>query len=188
MSLFNEWKELINNQTEATYPDFWESYSGAEKRIYSAILGDYKTKVSDTLSSLASGYEATDVLFMGFLDGINTSLVKELKLDKMTGSSKVSLDIDFEKHIEKRISTYVRTNLSFCVFQVDTKEERLFWERKIASTLAKSTEIKPSANWLGNNSPKEKIRASGLWQVNELKNDSLTEAEFEQLKGIISKQ
>lgn len=96
-----------------------------------------------------------------------------------------SLDFVFETQIEKRISSYIRTNLSFCVFKVDTKEERLFWESKIVSTLAKSTELKPSANWFGNNSPKEKIRLSGLWQVNELYNESLTEQEFEQLKGII---
>lgn len=97
-----------------------------------------------------------------------------------------SLDLVFEKQIEKRISSYVQTNLSFCIFQVDKKEDRLFWESKIVSTLAKSTELKPSANWMGNNSPKEKIRASGLWQVNELYNASLTEQEFEQLKGNIS--
>ncbi|KHJ37518.1 hypothetical protein PBAC_22360 [Pedobacter glucosidilyticus] len=92
------------------------------------------------------------------------------------------IDIDFEKKIEKRISDYIQNNLSFCVFQVDTKEERLFWESKVVSTLAKSNELKPSTNWLGNYSTKEKIKASGLWQVNELYNDALTLREFETLK------
>ncbi len=81
------------------------------------------------------------------------------------------LDLDFEKKIEKRISDYIQNNLSFCVFQVDTKEQRLFWESKIVSTLAKSNELKPSKNWLGNSSTKDKIKASGLWQVNELYNE-----------------
>ncbi len=112
----------------------------------------------------------------------------ELDITSKGGKEKnlKSLDLVFEKQIEKRISSYVQTNLSFCVFTVDTKEDRLFWESKIVSTLAKSNELKPSANWMGNNSPKEKIRASGLWQVNELYNAILTEQEFEQLKGIIS--
>lgn len=92
------------------------------------------------------------------------------------------LDINFEKQLEKRISDYVQTNLSFCVFQVDTKEQRLFWESKIVSTLAKSNELTPSKNWLGNYSTKDKIKQSGLWQVNELYNEELTETEFEQLK------
>lgn len=92
------------------------------------------------------------------------------------------LDVEFEKKIEKRISNYVQTNLSFCVFEIATKDERLFWESKIASTLAKASYIKPSDQWLGNYSTKEKIKACGLWQVNELNNDSLAELEFEHLK------
>jgi hypothetical protein len=92
------------------------------------------------------------------------------------------LDLDFEKKLEKRISEYIQTNLSFCVFQVDTKEQRLFWESKIISTLAKSDELIPSTNWLGNYSTKDKIKQSGLWQVNELYKEELTETEFEQLR------
>jgi hypothetical protein len=92
------------------------------------------------------------------------------------------LDLAFERNLEKQISNYIRTNLSFCVFRIDTKDERLFWESRIVSTLAKAADIKPSANWLGNHSPKEKIRVSGLWQVNELYKESLSEAEFENLK------
>jgi len=96
------------------------------------------------------------------------------------------IDLDFEKKMEKRISNYVQTNLSFCVFQIDTKDDRLFWERKIISTLAKASDIKSSENWLGNQSTKDKIKVSGLWQVNELYNDSLTELEFDQLKNKIA--
>lgn len=97
------------------------------------------------------------------------------------------LDLEFEKEIEKKISDYIQTNLSFSVFQVDTKEQRLFWESKIISTLAKSGELKPSKNWLGNYSTKEKIKSVGLWQVNELFNSSLTEQEFDELKKLILK-
>ncbi len=92
------------------------------------------------------------------------------------------LDLNFEKQLEKRISDYIQNNLSFCVFQVETKEQRLFWESKIISTLANSNEFIPSQNWLGNFSTKDKIKQYGLWQVNELFNEVLTEEEFEQLK------
>lgn len=98
------------------------------------------------------------------------------------------LDLDFEKKTEKRISDYIQNNLSFCVFQIDTKEQRLFWESKIVSTLAKSNELKPSTNWLGNSSTKEKIKESGLWQVNELNNESLTQVEFAALKLLMYEQ
>ena len=98
------------------------------------------------------------------------------------------IDLEFEKTLEKRISQYIQTNLSFCVFEVNAKEERLFWESKITSTLsnaAKFGEIKPSENWLGNHSTKDKIRESGLWQVNELYKESLTEAELEKLLALV---
>lgn len=98
------------------------------------------------------------------------------------------LDLNFERKIEKRISSYIQSNLSFCLIQVDTKDERLFWESRIVSTLAKEKSIKPSEKWLGNFSPKDKIKASGLWQVNELYKESLTESEFEVLKKLIFQQ
>ena len=95
---------------------------------------------------------------------------------------------ELEKILENRISKYIQNNLSFCVFEVNTKEDRLFWESKIISTLsnaAQSGKIKPSENWLGNKSPKDKIRASGLWQVNELYKESLTNTEFDKLSTFV---
>ena len=35
--------------------------------------------------------------YVGFLDGINTSLVQGIKLDELTEESEINLDIDFEK-------------------------------------------------------------------------------------------
>jgi hypothetical protein len=37
------------------------------------------------------------VTFAGFLDGINTSLVKEIELEEITEDSEIDLAIDFEK-------------------------------------------------------------------------------------------
>ena len=100
------------------------------------------------------------------------------------------LDIDFEKALEKRISDYIHQNLSFVVFEVKTKEERLFWESRIIATLSnagKAREIVPSENWLGNSSPKECIPESGLWLVNELYKQGLSEEEFENLKKLVTR-
>lgn len=95
------------------------------------------------------------------------------------------IDLEFEKEIEKQISGYIHNSFTFCVFKVETKEERLFWESKIIATIAQSNSVKPSVNWLGNHSPKEKIRQHGLWQIQELKGSSLTQTEFENLKRLI---
>ena len=98
------------------------------------------------------------------------------------------MDVNFEKALEKRISEYIQQNLSFVVFEVKTKEDRLFWESRIISTLsnaAKSGEIKPSKNWLGSYSPNEKLKKSGLWLLNELYKQSLNDEEFEKLKNLV---
>jgi hypothetical protein len=65
---------------------------------------------------------------------------------------------------------------------VDEKVKRLLWESKIISTVSQCKECRPSENWLGLHSPKEKIRESGLWLVNELYKQPLYESDFEVLK------
>ena len=53
------------------------------------------------------------------------------------------------------------------------------------STVSNCTNCKPSENWLGLSSPKQKIKDSGLWLVNELWKQSLSENELTELKRII---
>jgi len=96
------------------------------------------------------------------------------------------VDVEFERKIECQISKYIQENLSFCVFRVDNKEKRLFWESKIATSLAQSNELRPSSGWLGNYSPKEKLRATGLWQVNGIDGECLTVNEFLDLVKIVN--
>ena len=97
MTLFEEWKNLIENQTEDSFPEFWKEYSEAETKLYSDILDNPEEKISGTLGELAAKHEVRPVIYMGFLDGINSSLKKEIKLDSLKSGSKVTLDIDFEK-------------------------------------------------------------------------------------------
>lgn len=98
MSLCKEWKKLIESQTEESYPKFWEEYSDAEIKIYSDILTNKDTVISGTFDELQKKYDVRDVMLMGFLDGVNTSLKgDELDLDSITPESNIKLDIDFEK-------------------------------------------------------------------------------------------
>ena len=46
-------------------------------------------------------------------------------------------------------------------------------------------ECKPSKNWLGLFSPKEKIRKSGLWLVNELWKTPLSDEDMKELKQML---
>ena len=123
-----------------------------------------------------------------FLNKENNPYLKYWELDITSKADKEKnlkyIDFDFEQRIERQISSYIQNNFSFCVFHLDNKEDRLFWESKIISTIAQSG-IRPTSNWLGNYSPKSKIKQYGLWQIQQLMNPPLTLNEFEKLKNII---
>ena len=89
------------------------------------------------------------------------------------------------QEIEKRVTDCIQRNFCFIVFRVDDKKERLLLESRIISTVSQCDECNPSENWLGLNSPKEKIIKSGLWLVNELYNKPLSESDYEVLKKSI---
>ena len=97
MNLYEQWQNLIDNQTDQTFEAFWEKYSSTEKNIYSGILDDSENKIAGTFKELAEKYESDPVIFMGFLDGINTSLKNEQEFKTFDEDSKVELDIDYEK-------------------------------------------------------------------------------------------
>lgn len=97
MTLYEEWKDLIENQTEETFPEFWKEYSEAETKIYSDILDRPQEKVSGTLGELSAKYDVRPVIFMGFLDGINTSIKNGNDFENFDESSQVGIEIEPEK-------------------------------------------------------------------------------------------
>ena len=94
--------------------------------------------------------------------------------------------IDKEKQakIEKEISDYMQKNFFFAVIRVDDEDKRLRLESKIISTVSHCKECHASKNWLGNFSPKEKIKESGLWLVNELYKTPLTKEDLRLLAAL----
>ncbi|AKB52183.1 hypothetical protein MSBRW_2930 [Methanosarcina barkeri str. Wiesmoor] len=100
--------------------------------------------------------------------------------------------IDFEKQkekqkeVEKRVSQYIQANFSFVAIEVETQEKRLELESKIISTISLCDECSPSSNWLGLLSPKEKISKSGLWLVNELYKEPLSDEDMQLIKNLVS--
>lgn len=115
----------------------------------------------------------------------NDSYLDKWELDLTTKEAKEKFDkiIDKEKQkqIEKQVSKFIQNNFSFVVFPIQDKEKRLEIEKKIISTISLCENCKPSDSWLGLHSPKQKIRESGLWLVNELYKEPLSDKDFEEL-------
>ena len=96
-TLYEQWKDLIEIQTEETFEAFWKEYSETETRVYAHILESKEPRLTGKFSELAAKFEADPVIFMGFLDGIQTSLNNPFELDAVTEDTDIDLDIDFEK-------------------------------------------------------------------------------------------
>ncbi|MCI8348163.1 MAG: hypothetical protein HFE74_01855 [Firmicutes bacterium] len=97
MTLYKQWLDLMDSQTEETFENFWKEYSETETRIYEYILANKETNLAGIFSDLVKKFDANPVIFMGFLDGINTSLNKANDLEKIKEDTSLDLDVDFEK-------------------------------------------------------------------------------------------
>jgi len=96
MSLFNDWNDLLHGQTKGTIDAFWEKYAATETKIYKYILEHYPEHLKGRVGDLVEQFEADKVIFVGFLDGINTSIKEPMDLKKVTLDTEIDLDIDYE--------------------------------------------------------------------------------------------
>lgn len=98
MTLFEQWNELANKErSKDASTKFWQDYLMQEQTIYESILENKDNKVEGTPAQLAEKYDIDAVTFIGFLDGINSSLEDEIGLDTLTEDSPICLNINFEK-------------------------------------------------------------------------------------------
>lgn len=113
-----------------------------------------------------------------FLEKWEWDLTPKLSKDKYSSL----IDFEKQKAVEREVSKYIQDNFSFAILQIDDRDDRLKLESKIISTVSLCDECKPSKDWFGLYSPKDKIRESGLYLVNELYKQPLSENDFNRLK------
>ncbi len=98
MTLLETWRNLAYNQQQdpATGQQFWLAYFEEEKKVYKELLKKPDEAVTGTVKELAEKYGLELLTFVGFLDGINDSLVKANPIEEMKEDTKVSLAFDKE--------------------------------------------------------------------------------------------
>jgi len=98
MSLYEKWNDKIASyESQDEYNEFWGEYIPKEETIYTKILENNMKKISGQLKDLANEFNQDELTIIGFLDGVNTSLVNSLDLDNITANSEITIEIDFEK-------------------------------------------------------------------------------------------
>lgn len=99
MSLLKDWRDHAYGLDDRT-PEgekFWLNYYQKEKGIYEEILSHPKEFVHGTVKELAEQFDVTIELMVGFLDGIDDSLLKPNNIEEMEEDTEVSLAFDVEK-------------------------------------------------------------------------------------------
>lgn len=150
MTLFEQWTDLIENQTEETFKDFWKEYSDAEIKIYSDILQRPEEKMSGTLGGLAEKYDVRPVIFMGFLDGISNSLKEERDFKSCDETSEIDLEIEPEKLFYNMIAADADHLYSLSQWENILSEERM---AEIAKEYKKSKTVRRESPKIGRNDP-----------------------------------
>lgn len=143
MKLYKQWEQMIDNQTDETFPGFWEKYSDTEKAIYSSILDHPTEIVEGTFQELVEKYGADPILFMGFLDGIDTSLNASQDFKNFEENSAIRLDIDYEKLFYNMLvaeADYLYTLPQWEIVLTDDVRESIITSYKRSRTVVKEKE------------------------------------------------
>ena len=99
-----------------------------------------------------------------FLDQWERDLTTKQERQQIAGR------IDFNRLslTEREVSRIIRKMFTFCVLPLNSKRHRLDLEKRIIATVNHCHDCSPSDRWLGNHSPKMRIRESGLWLIQGL--------------------
>ncbi|WMJ80150.1 SEC-C metal-binding domain-containing protein [Clostridium sp. MB40-C1] len=97
MSLYKEWTDMVidyvKHKGEAA---FWKEYGEMEKNIYSIILANHNEVFKGKIEDLAEQFDTPINFFMGFLDGINDSLVNPYDIENLEADSEIELNLNLE--------------------------------------------------------------------------------------------
>lgn len=91
-----------------------------------------------------------------------------------------------EKELENRIHEYLTENMTFTAIRVNDKQERLWLEKAIISTLSSTYDFRPSKEWLGLDSPEFCVNSSGMWLTDGINGYKMDDEGYKVLRGLIS--
>ncbi|WP_438335167.1 SEC-C metal-binding domain-containing protein [Clostridium cochlearium] len=98
MSLYTEWKKVVVFFVQTKGEDeFWKELNSVQQKIIPVVLKNHTEIMEGSVKDLAKKFDVSTISFVGFLDGINSSLKEAIDLESLTEDTNVKLDINFEK-------------------------------------------------------------------------------------------
>ena len=146
MSLLQNWREIAYNQEadKRELQKFWTNYFLIEKNIFEQRLSNPDEVVKGTVKELAEKYNVDVMTMVGFLDGINDSLVIPNPIEEMEEDTVVTLAYDKELLYKNMVDAKADWLYNLPMWdEIFTEEQKktLYMDQKKSGTVIKGKKI-----------------------------------------------
>ena len=148
-TLLEQWRGTAYSETanKGDLQRLWADYFEKEKNIYISLLSEPDTEVKGSVKELAEKYGVSLMIMVGFLDGINDSLVEANPIEEMDEDTVVSLKFDKELLYKNMVATGADWLYSLeqwnDIFTPERQKE-LYKEQKRSTTIVNEAKVYPN--------------------------------------------
>ena len=148
-TLYQQWQDLAYDETadRSQLEKFWGTYFQIEKEIYEKLLSNPDEVVKGTVKELAEKFGQEVLTMIGFLDGINESLLIEIDLDTVEEDTVVSLAFDKERLYKNMVAAkadWLYELPQWDKIFTEEKKKVLYKEQKNARTIHVEKKVYPN--------------------------------------------
>lgn len=148
-TILEQWRETAYSQTanKGDLQRLWTDYFEKEKEIYAVLLKTPDKPVKGSVKELAEKFNVSIQVMVGFLDGINDSLIKPNPIEEMDVDTKVSLAFDKEllyKNMVAAGADWLYELEEWADIFDEDKRKALYKEQKKSTTVVNETKVYPN--------------------------------------------
>lgn len=149
MALLEQWRSKAYDETanKADLQRLWQVYFQEERDIYAELLKNPDEVVEGTVKELSEKYGVPLMTMVGFLDGINDSLVNQNPIEEMEEDTRVNLGFDKEllyKNMVGAGADWLYNLEEWNEIFDETKRKELYKEQKSSTTIVKGDKVYPN--------------------------------------------
>lgn len=148
-TLLEQWRGTAYSETanKGDLQRLWADYFEKEKNIYISLLSEPDTEVKGSVKELADKYGVSLMTMVGFLDGINDSLVEANPIEEMDEDTVVSLKFDKEllyKNMVAAGADWLYSLEQWNDIFTPERQKELYKEQKRSTTIVNEAKVYPN--------------------------------------------
>ena len=148
-TLLEQWRGTAYSETanKGDLQRLWADYFEKEKNIYISLLSEPDTEVKGSVKELAEKYGVSIMIMVGFLDGINDSLVEANPIEEMDEDTVVSLKFDKEllyKNMVAAGADWLYSLEQWNDIFTPERQKELYKEQKRSTTIVNEAKVYPN--------------------------------------------